>query len=153
MLATQSCALALQGSVHKPVACFHCDQSQQSSNSIPLSIHGQRLGCEQVFWYNSSDGQGHEASGAYIFRPNGSIGITAPIPIEIVEGPVLTEIRQVCDKFPNTSTLSCNALGLPILSENAECTHFIGRMMWWLLGVRQAAAHCICDLIESVVGV
>ncbi|BDA45668.1 Lysosomal alpha-mannosidase [Coccomyxa sp. Obi] len=71
--------------------------SAATGRLLSLGRRGANLAADlntEVFWYNSSDGQGHEASGAYIFRPDGSIGITAPIPIEIVEGPVLTEIRQ-----------------------------------------------------------
>ena len=59
-------------------------------------------GCVQMMWYNSSDEKGpppsntnHEPSGAYIFRPNGAVAGTALVPVTIVEGPVLTEIRQV----------------------------------------------------------
>ncbi|KAK9903926.1 hypothetical protein WJX75_000663 [Coccomyxa subellipsoidea] len=55
----------------------------------------------EVMWYNSSDEKGpppsntnHEPSGAYIFRPNGAVAGTALVPVTIVEGPVLTEIRQ-----------------------------------------------------------
>lgn len=54
-------------------------------------------------YYNSSDSYWPrhiadgkpEASGAYIFRPNQEAHQTAVIPIQIVEGPILTEIRQV----------------------------------------------------------
>lgn len=58
----------------------------------------------QMAWYNSSDKQGaqpnmttpqDQASGAYMFRPNGLITSTSPVVVQIVEGPVLTEVRQV----------------------------------------------------------
>ena len=55
-----------------------------------------------MVWYNASDEKGPPpsnssapASGAYIFRPNGVFASTAPVLIEVVEGPVLTEVRQV----------------------------------------------------------
>ncbi len=54
-----------------------------------------------VAWYNSSDavgpppGTNAPPSGAYIFRPYGVFMPTGPAPIEILRGPVLTEIRQV----------------------------------------------------------
>ena len=55
----------------------------------------------QVIWYNSSDAKGpppsntwDPPSGAYMFRPNGLFTSTAPVRMRVVEGPVLTEIRQ-----------------------------------------------------------
>ena len=57
-------------------------------------------GC-QVIWYNSSDAKGpppsnstNPPSGAYMFRPNGVFRSTAPVVMQVVEGPVVTEIRQ-----------------------------------------------------------
>jgi hypothetical protein len=54
-----------------------------------------------MLWYNSSDKKGpppsnteDPASGAYMFRPNGVFQSTSPVVVQVVEGPVLTEIRQ-----------------------------------------------------------
>ena len=54
-----------------------------------------------MIWYNSSDELGPPprifaapASGAYIFRPYSVLGMTSPVLIQVLEGPVLTEIRQ-----------------------------------------------------------
>lgn len=55
----------------------------------------------QVIWYNSSDAKGpapsntwDPPSGAYMFRPNGLFTSTAPVRMQVVEGPIVTEIRQ-----------------------------------------------------------
>lgn len=55
----------------------------------------------QVIWYNSSDEFGPPprtfaapASGAYIFRPYSWVGSASPALVQVLEGPVLTEIRQ-----------------------------------------------------------
>ena len=55
----------------------------------------------QVIWYNSSDAKGpapsntwDPPSGAYMFRPNGLFTTTAPVRMQVMEGPVVTEIRQ-----------------------------------------------------------
>ena len=54
-----------------------------------------------MIWYNSSDAKGpppsntwDPPSGAYMFRPNGLFTTTAPVRMQVVEGPVVTEIRQ-----------------------------------------------------------
>ena len=54
-----------------------------------------------MIWYNSSDAKGpppsnstNPPSGAYMFRPNGVFQSTAPVRMQVVEGPVVTEIRQ-----------------------------------------------------------
>ena len=54
-----------------------------------------------MVWYNSSDAKGpppsnstNPPSGAYMFRPNGVFQSTAPVVMQVVEGPVVTEIRQ-----------------------------------------------------------
>ena len=55
-----------------------------------------------MLWYNASDSMGPPPgtyappSGAYIFRPNGEFVAKWPVFAELVEGPVVTEIRQVC---------------------------------------------------------
>ena len=61
----------------------------------------------QVIWYNASDAKGpapsntwDPPSGAYMFRPNGLFTSTAPVRMQVVEGPVLTEIRQA-RSFPS----------------------------------------------------
>ena len=64
--------------------------------------HASVLPCgPQVIWYNSSDAKGpppsnstNPPSGAYMFRPNGVFQSTAPVIMQVVEGPVVTEIRQ-----------------------------------------------------------
>ena len=64
--------------------------------------HASALPCAcQVIWYNSSDAKGpppsnssNPPSGAYMFRPNGLFQTTAPVVMQVVEGPVVTEIRQ-----------------------------------------------------------
>ena len=76
----------------------------------------------QVIWYNASDAKGPPPSntsappsGAYIFRPNGLFNSTAPVRMQVVEGPILTEIRQasryrgttITSPFPLSSTLAC----------------------------------------------
>ena len=56
-------------------------------------------------WYNSSDANGPGTqgppSGPYIFRPNGLFTASGPFPVTTVEGPVLTEIRQVGTPMPS----------------------------------------------------
>ncbi len=54
-----------------------------------------------MIWYNSSDAKGpppsntwDPPSGAYMFRPNGLFTSKAPVRMQVVEGPVVTEIRQ-----------------------------------------------------------
>lgn len=65
----------------------------------------------QVIWYNSSDAKGpppsntwNPPSGAYMFRPNGVFASRAPVRMQVLQGPVLTEIRQassfLCSHLP-----------------------------------------------------
>lgn len=80
------------------------------------------FGC-QVIWYNSSDAKGpppsnstNPPSGAYMFRPNGVFQTTTPVVMQVVEGPVVTEIRQARRRL--TQTWRCTtqhdlALGVP----------------------------------------
>lgn len=77
----------------------------------------------QVIWYNSSDAKGpppsnssNPPSGAYMFRPNGVFQTTTPVCMQVVEGPVVTEIRQARRSL--TKTWPCITqhdltLGLP----------------------------------------
>ena len=89
------------------------------------SIANQRIGYEasvdqQFMWWNASDGNNvndSQASGAYIFRPNG----TAPFPINpgniaqvtVVSGDVVQEVRQVFSPWV-TQTIRLFSYNVPV---------------------------------------
>jgi len=68
------------------------------------------------FWYNSSIGnnaESHQSSGAYIFRPNSTSAFAIEgadsITVSIVEGPVVSEVRQAFGYVAQAVRLWANA--------------------------------------------
>ena len=59
---------------------------------------------QDFLWYKGTEGDNtnfkSRASGAYIFRPNGTAErVTKQIQYEIHEGPLVTEIHQIFNKY------------------------------------------------------
>lgn len=74
----------------------------EDGRRLPLSI--------DMWWYNASDGcetseGGGQASGAYIFRPNGCYRVgKGRVTLEIVHGELVQEARQVFDNWATMTT-------------------------------------------------
>ncbi|KAJ1295938.1 hypothetical protein BS78_01G260800 [Paspalum vaginatum] len=63
------------------------------------SVSGVDLPIQQSFlWYRSSEGDtaDSQASGAYIFRPDGNTPttISSPVPLKVIRGPLVDEVHQ-----------------------------------------------------------
>ncbi|WVZ58033.1 hypothetical protein U9M48_008345 [Paspalum notatum var. saurae] len=63
------------------------------------SVSGVDLPIQQSFlWYRSSEGDtaDSQASGAYIFRPDGNTptAISSPVPLKVIRGPLVDEVHQ-----------------------------------------------------------
>ncbi|KAG6702974.1 hypothetical protein I3842_07G062300 [Carya illinoinensis] len=56
---------------------------------------------QSYLWYGSSSGDDGQASGAYIFRPNGSPPniVSRSVPLKVVRGPLLDEVHQQFDSW------------------------------------------------------
>lgn len=74
----------------------------EDGRMLPLSI--------DFWWYNASDGcetseGGGQASGAYIFRPNGCYRVReGPVTLELIHGDLVQEVRQVFEDWATLNT-------------------------------------------------